>query len=77
MEINSLARSEQSARLPARAVRFLGTGWLDAEVWRLEAIPEAQSIHGPAIIESDFTSIVVDPGAVARRDASGNLIISI
>ncbi|WP_246658473.1 hydantoinase/oxoprolinase family protein [Mesorhizobium sp. GR13] len=76
-EPGRLARSEQSARLPARAVRFLGTGWLDAEVWRLEAIPEAQSIHGPAIIESDFTSIVVDPGAVARRDASGNLIISI
>ena len=72
-----LAADGRPAKLASRPVRFLGTEWIDADVWRLEAIPEGQSLAGPAIVESDFTSIVIDPGAKAWRDASGNLVIEV
>jgi N-methylhydantoinase A len=65
----------RDARLPSRAVRFAGIEWIQADVWRLEAIPEGQALSGPAIVESDFTSIVIDPGAKAWRDTAGNLVI--
>jgi N-methylhydantoinase A len=72
-----LAAAGHAAQLPSRPVRFLGTDWIDVPVWRLEAIPEGQEIAGPAIVESDFTSIVIDPGARARRDGAGNLVIDV
>ena len=72
-----LAADSRPAKLPSRPVRFLGTDWIDADVWRLESIPEGQPLLGPAIVESDFTSIVIDPGAKAWRDASGNLVIEV
>jgi N-methylhydantoinase A len=72
-----LAADRRSARLPSRPVRFLAADWIEATVWRLEAIPEGQEISGPAIVESDFTSVVVDPGARAVRDRLGNLVIEV
>ncbi|MDQ0394871.1 hydantoinase/oxoprolinase family protein [Labrys monachus] len=72
-----LAADGRPARLMSRPVHFLGAGWIDADVWRLESIPEGQVITEPAIVESDFTSIVIDPGAKAWRDASGNLVIEV
>jgi N-methylhydantoinase A len=72
-----LAADGRPARLASRPVRFLGAGWIDADVWRLESIPEGQIIAEPAIVESDFTSIVIDPGAKAWRDTSGNLVIEV
>jgi len=35
------------------------------------------TIHGPAIIESDFTSIVIEPSSNAVRDTMGNLVIDV
>ena len=32
---------------------------------------------GPAIVESSFTTVVVDPGAVATRTAAGSLSITV
>lgn len=72
-----LARDSRPARLSPRFVRFLGTEWIKSEVYRLEALDEGAVLHGPLVVESDFTSIVVDPGATARRDASGNLVIDV
>ena len=62
-------------RLPARPVYFAGTGWTDAAVHRFEALTEADAVVGPAVVESDFTSIVIDPGFSARRDAMGTLVV--
>ncbi|MCX5516458.1 5-oxoprolinase [Kaistia algarum] len=76
-EPGRLAADTRPARLPSRPVRFLGTDWVEADVWRLESIPEGLMLSGPAIVESDFTSIVVDPGCKAWRDASGNLVIEV
>jgi len=34
-----------------------------------------EQVSGPAIIESPFTTVVIDPGATAERRASGSLSI--
>lgn len=58
-----------------RQVYFAGHGWVDAAVRRFEAVSETEPLAGPAIVESSFTTVVVDPGARARRTASGSLVI--
>lgn len=68
---------ETGDALAGRPVYFTATGWVDAEVHRFETLPIDAEIEGPAIVESGFTSVVVDPGASARRDATGTLIINV
>jgi hypothetical protein len=34
-------------------------------------------VKGPAIVESGFTSVVIDPGSFARKDPSGCLVIDV
>jgi N-methylhydantoinase A len=76
-EPGRLAPDSRPARLPSRRVHFLGGVSVEADVYRLEAIAAGAEISGPAMVESDFTSIVIDPGARARRDAMGNLVIDV
>ncbi|MEP2925046.1 MAG: hydantoinase/oxoprolinase family protein [Bauldia litoralis] len=63
--------------LARRPVYFAGTGWTDAVVHRFEALTEADTVTGPAIVESDFTSVVIDPDISARRDAMGTLVVDL
>ncbi|WP_439485316.1 hydantoinase/oxoprolinase family protein [Blastomonas fulva] len=58
-----------------REVYFAGSGWCSTAVWRLEAIGPDLKIDGPAIIESDFTTIVVDPASCFWRSAPGAILI--
>ncbi|MCB1500130.1 MAG: hydantoinase/oxoprolinase family protein [Bauldia sp.] len=64
-----------AATLARRPVYFGGTGWSDAAVYRFEALTGDDAVVGPAVVESAFTSIVIDPGYTARRDATGTLVI--
>lgn len=58
-----------------RSAFFPGLGRLATAVRRFEAIATGERVAGPAIIESSFTTVVVNPGAVAERRPSGNLSI--
>ena len=70
--------AETSAKLPSRRVRFLAARESrEVEVFRFEAIPAGAKVVGPAIVESSFTSIVIDPGATAIRDDLGTLVIDV
>jgi N-methylhydantoinase A len=62
--------------LTRRKIYFAGTGWVDAEVARFETMVADQPLAGPAIIESSFTTVVVDPGTVAVRTAGGGLRVT-
>ena len=62
--------------LPSRRVRF-AAGWYDAPVHRFESLPVGAVIFGPAMVESGFTSIVLDPGTRAVRDPMGSLLIEV
>jgi N-methylhydantoinase A len=58
-----------------RQVYFAEEGWLTAAVHRFETIDPGDVLKGPAIVESPFTSIVLNPGTVAQRRLSGSLSI--
>ncbi|BEP17854.1 hydantoinase/oxoprolinase family protein [Pyrofollis japonicus] len=67
-----LPRGEEKPHRPeprrSRRVFFEETGWVDTPVyWRPELRPGAE-IEGPAIIESDESTILVPPSHVARVD---------
>jgi N-methylhydantoinase A len=61
----------------SRAVYFSGHGELVADVHALHAMGPGDRVRGPAIIESPFTTVVVEPGAAAERRAGGSLVIAV
>lgn len=61
----------------ARQAYFAGAGWAETPVYRLEALPSGQPVRGPAMIESSYTTIVVEAGTVARRTEAGAICVEI
>jgi N-methylhydantoinase A len=65
------------ADVPAsRKAYFTDVGLVDTKVLRFEDMERGASIAGPAIIESSFTTVVINPGASAERRISGSLVIN-
>jgi N-methylhydantoinase A len=53
---------------------FAGSGLVDGKVWIMDDLkPTAGTIEGPGVIESQFTTVVLEPGATAERLENGNL----
>jgi N-methylhydantoinase A len=65
-----------SEMLTKRPVYLEGRGHVDARVWRLEGMPFDEIQSGPAIIESETTTVFIDPEALVVRRPSGTLHIS-
>ena len=60
-----------------RRAYFAEVGWAVVPVRRFDALRAGEKVAGPAIVESAFTTIVVDPGAIAVKRASGSLSIDV
>jgi len=60
-----------------RRVYFAGTGFVDCNVYRRDAIKPEMEIVGPAIIEEIMSTTVMHPGDRCRVDSIGNLVIDI
>ena len=60
----------------SRKAYFSDVGLVESQVLRFEDMERGTEVGGPAIIESSFTTVVIDPGASAVRSASGSLIIN-
>jgi N-methylhydantoinase A len=60
-----------------RSVHFAGHGLRDAVVKDFSALDPGESFTGPAIVESPFTTLVVDPGAHVVRADGGDLLITL
>ena len=58
-----------------REAYFVNQGFLPSKVKRFESLQIGEAVVGPAIIESPFTTGVIDPGAKAYRKVSGSLSI--
>jgi N-methylhydantoinase A len=56
-----------------REAYFPEVGRVPTRVRRFEALAVGDIVAGPAIIESSFTTVVVNPGATAERRDSGSL----
>lgn len=61
--------------VPPRSVYFQGHGRRETPILRLEAMEAGVEIAGPAIVESAFTTIVVDPEARFSRSPAGSIVI--
>jgi N-methylhydantoinase A len=59
-----------------RRIYLPNSDWTEVPVWRLEAIPVNQPRSGPAIIESDTTTIVIDGTESLRRTEIGSLWVT-
>ena len=59
----------------ARDVYFLDAGRVRAGVVHVAEMQADERFDGPVVLESPWTTIVVDPGASARRTAGGTLVI--
>lgn len=66
----------QTGSAQRRSVYFHGHGRIDTPVLRLDAMAADVEHRGPAIIESAFTTIVVDPPARFTRSAAGSIVIN-
>jgi N-methylhydantoinase A len=55
---------------------YLG-GWIDVPVFDFPALAVDQRIAGPAVVESDTTTVLLRPGDIARFDARGWLDVAI
>jgi len=79
-------RADEAARAPAtpngvelassRRIYLAGSGWVEGRVARFEAMQTGEPLPGPAIIESSFTTVVVDPGTVAVKTDGGGLKVT-
>ena len=65
-----------SAQLKTWRRIFLG-GWRQVPVFDFVTLATDQSVPGPAIIESDTTTVLVRPGDCARFDSRGWLDLAI
>ncbi len=51
--------------------------WRDAPVYALDELARGASVQGPAILESDFTTVLVDEGDTAELDPYGGIVLSV
>jgi N-methylhydantoinase A len=72
---DTVAREAGADIAKSRRTFFSDTGEVDSTIRRLETMDVEERIEGPAIVESSFTTIVLNPGASAVRAASGSLVI--
>ncbi len=63
--------------LPNRRMYFPTLGRVDARVVHLDGLAPGKPVVGPAVIESPFTTVVIDPGNSAERLTSGSLVVEI
>jgi N-methylhydantoinase A len=59
-----------------RAIYLRGLGRVSATLRRLDHLSAGEAVKGPAVIESDYTTVMLDDGASARRLDSGSLLIT-
>ena len=71
-----LARTAAPAKDPKwRRAFFPNSGWVDVPVLTFSEIEPDVRIEGPAIVESPFTSIVINADGTFSRSKSGNLVV--
>jgi N-methylhydantoinase A len=73
----TLSHVKKHGALSPRKAYFRDRGWVEVSVLRFENLEPNEKIIGPAIIESAFTSIVLDAGSIARLDENNSLLIEV
>jgi N-methylhydantoinase A len=72
----TLVESEGIPAAPVmRSMFFRETGQVEAPTYHLESLPGSLVVTGPALVVSNFTTVVVNPGASAQRRPEGHLVV--
>jgi N-methylhydantoinase A len=58
-----------------RSMFFRETGQVEAPTYHLESLPGSLVVTGPALVVSNFTTVVVNPGALAQKRPEGHLVV--
>ena len=66
----------EAAQTGTRRVCF-ESGWAETPVYWRDHLPLEFDLPGPAVIEQMDTTVLVEPGDMARGDAQGNILIGI
>ncbi len=74
-QLDQTGNPDTAAPVGSRRV-YLGE-WLDAPTYAADGLPAGAKIPGPAILESEFTTILVWPGDQATVDAMGGVELAI
>jgi N-methylhydantoinase A len=69
------APAEPAGPATREALFDLATGFVPAAVYRGESLAPGQVLAGPAIVQRTVDTVVVPPGAAARVDGAGGLVI--
>lgn len=56
---------------------WLGGKWVEVPVWHQDGLAADQVVHGPALVDSETTTILLRPGDQARLDQRGWLRVSV
>jgi len=68
--------TESKVELKAtRGTYFSGLGMLEVSVYPFEVLTKDKMMSGPAIVETPFTTIVIDPDAHFKRTKDGGLLV--
>jgi N-methylhydantoinase A len=77
-DVGRIAEREQAGpQGGTRKAYFSGTGHIDVPVRTFDALAVGDIHQGPAIVETPFTTIVIDPAAKFRRTPAGSLVVEI
>ena len=68
---------DESTASPTGTRRAYLGEWREAPTYAAESLPPGTEIAGPAVLESDFTTILVSPGDLATVDAMGGITLRV
>ena len=68
---------DRNAAAPVGSRRVYMGEWLDAPTYTADQLPAGAEIPGPAILESEFTTIIVSPGDRATVDTMGGVELTV
>ncbi len=74
-DLSEAQRDESKTPLSVDECWFDNDGSVPTRRFERSALPAGWVVDGPAVIEDDWSTIVVPPGAAAEVDATGHLII--
>jgi N-methylhydantoinase A len=71
------AKLSSAAPKPFKRRPVYFAGWTDAAIYRRTDLLPGMTFNGPAIVEQDDATTVVEPGMTTRVDAAGNLLVTV
>jgi N-methylhydantoinase A len=75
--LGAIRRDESRGKESTERRGFLNGTWHVVPVFALGALAAGKERRGPAFVETDVTTLVIDADAVFRKDARGNLVVTL